>query len=104
MRDKLEAATRLAERHKRWEPNMQSVYLLEPVEPGNPNEPIKLLEVVEGAIERGIVPIGFAPDPARGLDYVMYVVEVSPREFRELQQGEMTFGQHSWSIGPELAA
>ncbi len=101
---KLETANSLARAHKEWEPNLTNVFLVEPIAETDPREPIKLLEVVDGTIERGIEPIAFPPDPAHGVDYFCYIIEVSPRELDRIRTGDLAFKIPSWSIGPELAA
>ena len=102
--DKQAAAERLARKHKEWEPEMESVYLLISPNEERADEPIKLLEVVNGTRERGIEPIGFAPDPKAGLDYFLYIVEVSPRELEQIESGVLDFGKRDWRLGPRLAA
>jgi hypothetical protein len=61
-------------------------YLLEASEEeeNDLDEPIKLLEVVEGALEVGIEPLGFASDPNLGQSYHLTIIEVSPREFASI--------------------
>lgn len=100
--DKLQTAKNLAKSHFAIEPNMKRIFLLEPLKPQDPEEPIKLLEVVEGTIERGIEPVGFTADPDRGIDYPSVIVEVSPSEYEEIAAERMSFGDRSWSRGVEL--
>jgi hypothetical protein len=66
---RLAAAKRLATAHSQVEPNLKRIHLIEPTNGQDPNAPIKLLEVVEGTLERGIEPIAFTPDPAHGIEY-----------------------------------
>jgi hypothetical protein len=102
-RDKLETAKKLAKAHFGVEPNLKSIHLIEPFNAQDPSDPIKLLEVVEGTIERGIEPIGFTADPARGIEYPSIIVEVSPAEYETfLRDGKL--GYLDWSIGTELTA
>ncbi|MDM8551535.1 hypothetical protein QUF72_15720 [Desulfobacterales bacterium HSG2] len=101
-RSKRETAETLATGHFGVEPNLKRIFLLEPVIEGKPDEPIKLLEVVEGTIERGIEPIAFPADPAHGIDYPSMIVEVSPREFRDICDGKLDLGHRGWMIGKEL--
>lgn len=105
-KSKLATAEHLAKAHSQVEPNLRSVYLLEPLDERNPEEPIKLLEVVEGTLERGVEPIGFAADPARGIDYPSIIVEISPREYRDVRSGKLKleFRQKVWTLGKELLA
>ena len=100
---KLQAAQELARAHFEVEPNLVSVYLIEPVNEENPEDPIKLLEVVEGTIERGIEPIAFPADPAHGLYYPSIVVEISPAEYEAIPR-DGHLGYDGWTVGRELQA
>ncbi len=101
-RSKWETAESLAKGHFDVEPNLKRIFLLEPVSEQDTNEPIKLLEVVEGTIERGIEPIAFVADPAHGIDYPSMIIEVSPNEFQHICDGRLNFGKRGWMIGKEL--
>jgi len=101
---KLETAKLLARAHKEVERQLRSVHLLKPMDDEDPNDPIKLLEVVEGTIERGIEPIAFTSDPSRGIHFPSVIVEVSPDEFQRLLEGNLDFGERDWEIGEELTA
>ena len=103
-KSKVETAKSLAKAHFGVEPYLKHVHLLKPINEEDPNEPIKLLEVVEGTIERGIEPLAFVADPARGIEYPSVIVEISPREYEALQHGKLDFGSHGWSLGDELPA
>ncbi len=77
------------------------------MEDDDPREPIKLLEVVEGTIERGIEPISFMPDPSHGIEYPSMIVEVSPAEYEAIKKGgngRLEFEGYNWTIGVELSA
>ncbi len=97
------AARKLARNHLRVEPNLQRVFLLDSVEPTSDRGPIALLEIVDGTIERGVEPVAFAPDPARGVRYPSVIVEVSPREFKNTGDLERDLTTRGWRIGRELA-
>jgi hypothetical protein len=101
---KLETAAGLARAHFGVEPNLKYIYLIEPVNDNDPNDPIKLLEVVEGTIERGVEPIGFVADPARGIEYPLIIVEISPTEYESVRAGKLHLGNGEWTVGKELAA
>jgi hypothetical protein len=60
-KSRLETARKLAKAHFQVEPHLKFVFLLKPLDDQDPNEPIRLLEVVEGTIERGFEPIALAP-------------------------------------------
>jgi hypothetical protein len=102
IKNKRETAENLAKAHFEVEPNLQRVFLLEPIHEKNPEIPIKLLEVVKGTIERGIEPIAFTADPTHGIEYPSMIVEISPREYQHLRNGKINFGTHVWTIGKEL--
>lgn len=95
----------MAAAHLAVEPNLEVVVLLEPLAPGNPEEPIKLLEVVRGTIERGIEPVSFAANPGLGIRHPSVIVEVSPAEFQKIKSTGVSKMRlpHGWKIGRELA-
>ncbi len=99
---KLETAKKMAKAHYAVEPNLRQVFLLEPLKEKDPNEPIKLLEVVEGTIERGIEPIAFTADPGRGIAYPSVIVEISPREYKGSRSQKGKFEARGWRVGIEL--
>jgi hypothetical protein len=101
---KLETAKRLANAHFQVEPHLKFVCVLKPLHEQDPKDPIRLLEVVEGTIERGFEPIAFAADPARGIDYPVVIIEISPEEYSSVQKnGPVRFGNHDWGLGEEIA-
>jgi len=102
-KSKLETAKFLAKAHSDVEPNLKRVYLIEPIDDENPDDPIKLLEVVEGTIERGIEPIAFTADPARGIEYPSVIVEISPTEYQTIPRNRK-LGYDGWTVGRELLA
>ena len=104
-KSKLETAKSLANAHFQVEPNLKRIYLIQPINDHDPNDPIKLLEVVEGTIERGIEPVSFAADPARGMDYRLMIIEISPAEYESIRSaGKVRFGNQDWTLGEELLA
>ena len=64
-KSKSETARSLAKVHFKNEPQLRHVHLLEPLNEDDPRDPIKLLEVVEGTLERGIEPVAFPADPTQ---------------------------------------
>ncbi len=102
-KNKLETAKRLAKAHFDVEPRLVRINLLEPLNDQDANDPIKLLEVLEGAMELGILPVGFPPDPERGIEYPTLVIEVSPKEYKAISEGRLGFGNRGWMMGEELS-
>ena len=100
-RSKWETAESLAKGHFKVEPNLKRIFLLEPMNEHDPDEPIKLLEIVEGTIERGIEPITFVADPMHGIDYPSMIVEVSPNEFQHICNGKLNLADRGWMVGKE---
>lgn len=100
-KSKLETARFLAKLHSEVEPDLRRVFLIEPVDEENPQAPIRLLEVVEGTIERGVEPISFTADPARGIDYPAVIVEISPAEYESIGP-DRKLGHNGWTVGREL--
>ena len=101
--DKLRTALSVAEAHSKIDSDVKQVYLLESSDEdeNDRNEPIKLLEVVEGTLEVGVEPIGFAADPERGRGYRLLIVEVSPREFDSIGD-TVTFEDKVWHVKQSL--
>jgi hypothetical protein len=102
-KSRIDTARYLAEAHFRVEPNLKRVILLTSPNEDDPREPIKLLEIVEGTLAEDIMPVAFAPDPAHGVDFPSFVVEISPRAFRELGGEFIEFRGRRWKIGEDLA-
>jgi len=104
-KSKLETAKSLASAHFEVEPNLKRIHLIQPINEQDPNDPIKLLEVVEGTIERGIEPVGFVADPARGMEYPLMIIEISPTEYESIRTaGKVRLRNQDWTIGEELLA
>lgn len=101
-KSKLKVAMSLAKAHFSVEPNLKRVCLIEPFDNEDPNDPIKLLEVVEGTIERGIEPVAFTADPVHGIDYPSIIVEVSPAEYEDIRKGKLHFGDSAQKRAGEL--
>lgn len=100
---KVETARRIGRAHFEVEPHLKFVFILKPVHEQDASEPIRLLEVVEGTLERGFEAIAFAPDPAHGIDYPLHVIEVSPREYQSAREnGSVRLGDQIWEIGEEI--
>lgn len=99
---KTETAKHLARSHFANEPMLRQIYLLNPLNEDDPRDPIKLLEVVEGTIERGIEPLTFPADPTRGVEYPVLIIEVSPREYQDSRSVIAGLKNYGWSVGSEL--
>lgn len=100
---KIETAHRLAQYHYDVEPNLLSVFVLEPLGSDDDDEPVKLLEVVDGSVAKDTFAVGFAPNPGAGIPYRSVVVEVSPRELPALKgRGFVKIRGREWKIGEEL--
>jgi len=100
-KNKYETAKALAKAHAEVEQNLKFVFLIQPHNDQDPNDPIKLLEVVDGTIERGIEPIGFTADSSHEIDYPSVIVEISPNEYQKYKKdGKLNFD--NWTIGEEL--
>lgn len=102
---KINTARRIAQFHIEYDPGVKHVFLLNSPNDAEENEPVRLLEVVEGTFEAGIYPVGFKADPAHGIDFPSVIIEVSPREFTGiLESTPPEFTENCWSVGTELAA
>ena len=88
---KLEGARKLASSHVAFDESVDEVFLSESASDEDESEPIRLLEIVDGTIERGVGPVGF--------------IEVSPQEFRQLKSEPfVSFRSERWTVGPRVAA
>jgi hypothetical protein len=100
MRTKDEEARDLAERHYEVEDGILEIYrITDRVEiESREDETIKLLEVNEGTVPAGIMPIHFGPAPEFGFHYSSVIIEVTPEEFQQLEANELQL-PNSWTIG-----
>ena len=104
-KSKLETAKSLANAHFQVEPNLKRIHLMHPINDQDANDPIKLLEVVDGTIERGIEPVSFTADPAHGVEYPLMIIEISPTEYESIRTaGKVRLRNRDWTIGEELFA
>jgi hypothetical protein len=103
MATKDQEAVLLAGMHYRIETGLTQVYRVNgPVDVEiRPNEPIKLLEVNENTVSSGIMPIQFGPSPAAGLNYSSIIIEVTPDEFRQIQDRRLEL-PHGWKLGDPI--
>lgn len=103
MSNKDEEALKLARKHYQIEAGMRSIFRITgsaEVE-FRPNEPIKLLEVNENTVPYGIMPIQFGPSPASGVNFSSIIVEVTPEEFRKIQDRSLEL-PHGWEVGDPI--
>lgn len=66
-----------------------------------PAEPIKLLAVSEDTVPAGIMPLGFGPEPERGIHYASVIVAVTPAEFRKIRARKLKLPR-GWTVGDLL--
>ncbi|MFO0810860.1 MAG: hypothetical protein U0746_19705 [Gemmataceae bacterium] len=87
MPTKDEVARRLAQIHYDVEDGITQIvrYTNSPRAEAKPAEPIKLLEVNRHTIPAGVMPLWFAALPSRGIAYPSVIVEVTPEEYRRIQ-------------------
>lgn len=103
MPTKDEDALVLARKHYQVETGLTQIFRVTgPAEvEGRPNEPIKLLEVNENTVPSGLMPIQFGPSPASGVYHSSIIIEVTPDEFRRIQDQEWTL-PHGWKVGDPI--
>jgi hypothetical protein len=101
MPTKDETAQLLADAHFRLDQGITRIFRIVERDEGNPERPVKLLEVNPLTPEVGISPVGMTADAARGVFYSSVVVEISPAEFDQLRRGELRL-PHGWTVGSEL--
>lgn len=103
-KSKIDTAMALAKAHFSMEPDLRRVFLLGPHDDNDLREPIKLLEVVEGTIETDFEPVAFAANPGRGVPYPSLILEISPRQFEEIENRKVLVNGSVWIIDRELHA
>jgi hypothetical protein len=81
-----ETALELVQSHREVEPNLRRVIFY----PDPEEREVRLVEVVEGSPSAGeVLPFRFAPDVTQGVPYPVVIVELSPAEFEQLEQGHL---------------
>lgn len=103
-RERLETAHKLAKAHYRVEPDLKHIFLLTSDHEDDPREPIKLLEVLDSTLADEIMPISFAADTARGINYPSSIIEMSTRDFLARKTKTIQFRGRRWKIGEDLLA
>ncbi len=84
-------AAKLARLHYRVERGMVNIFrLLSPTRETDPREPIKLLEVNKNTITAGVMPLWFGTHSRSGIHYPSVLIEITPQEYKLLQQGKLT--------------
>jgi len=103
MDGKDDVAKRLAQEHFKIEPGLQRVLRLSRTDGGDDlaAEPIMLLEVNADTIATGIQPLHFGPAPAHGITCSSVIIEVTPDEFRQIQDRTLRLPS-GWELGEEL--
>ena len=99
---KLETAKEIAKFHYDIDEDLRHVFLLEPVREDDPEEPIKLLEVRENAVEAWIMPVAIPANPQKRIPFPYYIIELSPAEFSRIDPAHIPFREETWSICEEL--
>lgn len=95
-RSKDQVARELIDAHFRVEPALSKIYRIRSAREDDPGEPIKLLEVNANTVATGSVePFAFAatkdtPSPT-------IIAEVTPEEFKQLEEGEIELPR-GWSL------
>ena len=100
---KEEVAQRLANTHYAFETGITQIYRLVslPEREGDPNEPIKLLEISTTTPSSGVMPLGFGPAAESGIPYPSVIVEVTPTEFDRIKKQQLPLPD-GWTIGEPI--
>jgi hypothetical protein len=103
MPTKDETARNIAEIHYQIEDGITQIYRITAGADAEeqPTEPVKLLEVHEGTIPAGVMPLRFGPIPARGIHFPSVIVEITPDEFAKIQAHELKLPP-GWNLGDLL--
>lgn len=98
-----DTARRLAEAHYAVEPGIAQIFRIQapPELEADPDEPVKLLEINEDTVACGIMPLGFAADPAQRIDYPLILVELTPAEFEDVKSGRLALPE-GWRLGEPI--
>jgi hypothetical protein len=98
-----DVARYLAQQHFRYEPELTRIFRVggSAEAEARPDEPIKLLEVNPITIESGVVPVGFDPSPASGVPYSTVLIEITPKEFQQFEQGLLKLPR-GWQVMEEI--
>ena len=101
MSSKAEIARYLAESHFEVEDGLTHVFRLygTPETESHEAEPIKLLEVHEGTVQAGILPLFFSR--TRNVPFPSVIIEVTPDEFERIKSQELKL-PNDWTIGESL--
>jgi hypothetical protein len=99
---KVEIAREIARFHFDVDEDLRRVFLLGPVREEDPDEPIKLLEVEEDAVESWIMPVSFPSNNDMSGPYPFMIVQLSPREFERIDPANIPFRGETWTIVEEL--
>ena len=99
MPSKDETAQLLAAIHYDVEPEMREIYrvVADPLAEARDDEPVKLLEVNDGTIATGIMPLYFRRLPTDGIQHSSVIIEITPDEYSRVRTGELPL-PHGWSL------
>ena len=101
MPTKSEVARYLAECHFEVEDGLTQIFRLNGTREAELREaePIKLLEVHEGTVQAGILPLYF--NASTTVQYPSVIIEVTPAEFDRIRTQELAL-PNGWTLGEEL--
>ena len=92
------AAEELARAHFAVDPEIERIVRIVTPNEADPQEPVRLLEVSPNTIPEGIVPVGFGPGAIPGTGYTAAIVEVTPIEAQQVEQGALSL-PNGWRLG-----
>jgi hypothetical protein len=103
MVEKSEVTKTLARKHFEIEPGITRIFEIvdQTKDESSAETPIKLLEVNDATIPSGILPLYFAPVPARGVPFPTVIIEVTPEEFEQIEANSLPLPS-GWILGPEI--
>ncbi|HET6387125.1 MAG TPA: hypothetical protein VFJ58_27370 [Armatimonadota bacterium] len=94
--NKDEAVKELVRWHLQVDPKTQMIYRFVTENEEQPEEPIKLLEIKDAALETGRVD-AFGFGPAEDFPYGSVVAQVTPSELERIKKGEMRLPE-GWNL------
>jgi hypothetical protein len=95
-----EFAAELASFHFELDSAISKIFRVMGSRESDPKESVKLLEVKANTVAVGIMPVSFGANAANGAFYPCVIVEITPDEFRGLQEGRLRLPD-DWTLGME---
>ena len=97
---KLKYARKLSTIHRRVEDTISGVAYITSASEADPKEPIKVMEINSATSAAGFFPIMFGP--TERIPFTTTLIELTPKEAREVEKGTLEDWPKDWEIGQWL--